>query len=151
MAPTLYFEDATPGLRFPLAAHTITEDEIIDFARKFDPQPFHTDVQAAAGSGFGGLVASGWHTAALAMRLVVEGVLADSATFGSPGVDNLRWLIPVRPGDTLTGSMTVLEARPSTTRPDRGLVRTRVEITNQRGDVVCTMDPMVLYRRRNMD
>jgi acyl dehydratase len=134
--PTRYFEDFTPGAAFEAGRVTVSESEIVEFATRYDPQPFHVDVEAARASIYGGLIASGWHTAALMMRLVVDGILADTAALGSPGVDELRWLLPVRPGDTLSVRMTVVEARASRSKPDRGLVRARFEVTNQEGALV---------------
>jgi acyl dehydratase len=134
--PTHYFEDFTPGAAFEAGRVTVSESEIVEFATRYDPQPFHVDVEAARASIYGGLIASGWHTAALMMRLVVDGILADTAALGSPGVDELRWLLPVRPGDTLSVRMTVVEARVSRSKPDRGLVRARFEVTNQEGALV---------------
>jgi acyl dehydratase len=135
----LYFEDFQPGTVFGLGSHTVTKDEIVAFARQFDPQPFHLDEEAAADGPFAGLVASGWHTSAIWMRLWVTAVLSRSASMGSPGVEELRWLQPVRPGDTLTGRLTVLEATPSQRRPGRGTIRSRAELLNQRGETVLTM------------
>jgi acyl dehydratase len=127
----------------------VDETQIIAFGRQFDPQPFHVDpTQAAAGS-FGGVVASGWHTASLMMRLLVDHFLPRKAGLGSPGVDELRWLAPVRPGDALSVRITVTEARRSRTRPDRGLIRTSNEVFNQRGEPVMTVKTMVLMRCRN--
>lgn len=109
----------------------VTEEEIIEFAKRYDPQVFHTDPVAARDSIYGGLVASGWHTAAMAMRLIVENYLSGVASVGSPGVDEVRWLQPVRPGDRLSVRVTVLEARRSESKPDRGIVRSLVEVLNQ--------------------
>jgi acyl dehydratase len=131
--PTRYFQDFTPGTVFEAGSVTVSESEIVEFATRYDPQPFHIDAEAARASIYGGLIASGWHTAALMMRLVVDGILADTAALGSPGVDELRWLLPVRPGDTLSVRMTVVEARASRSKPDRGLIRARFEVTNQDG------------------
>ena len=128
--PTYCFEDFSPGQVFSLGTYEVTAQEIIDFARRFDPQPFHVDEKAAAGTPFGGLIASGWHTAAMFMRLYVDAVLADSASQGSPGIEQLRWLEPVRPGDVLTGTFTVESVRPSEKRPQRGTVFFRGEMTN---------------------
>ena len=118
---------------------TVTEDEIVAFARQFDPQPFHVDPEAAKDSVFGGLIASGWHTGAMWMRLYVDSMLGSAAAQGSPGIEELRWLAPVRPGDTLRGRLTVLETTPSERRPDRGTVRIRGEMVNQDGVTVLSM------------
>jgi acyl dehydratase len=145
---TLYFEDFPPGRVFELGTVDVSEDEIIDFASRFDPQPFHIDPVAAAGSPFGGLIASGWHTCSLFMGLYVRDVLHDVAGQGSPGVDEIRWLRPVRPGDRLTGRAEVTDARPSERNPHRGTIRVRCELHNQHGDVVMRMTALGLYARR---
>jgi acyl dehydratase len=119
--------------------HEVTEDEIIRFAREFDPQPFHTDPDAAAAGPFGGLIASGWHSAALYMGLFVRNVLLDSASMGSPGVEELRWLAPVRPGDVLTGRSRVVDAWPSENDSGRGTIVAEHELVNQEGTVVMRM------------
>ena len=143
-----YFEDFTPGQVIELGSRTITKDGIVAFAREFDPQPFHTDEAAAARSIFGGLLASGWHTGSLAMRILYDGLLKDTVSLGSPGIDELRWLKPVRPGDTLSLRMTILETIPSRTKPDRGLVRSLMEMRNQHGEVVLTIRGLSLLGRR---
>lgn len=143
-----YFEDFTPGQAIELGSVGITRDEIISFARQFDPQPFHTDEHAAARTSFGGLLASGWHTGSLTMRLIYEGVIKTTVSHGSPGLDELRWLKPVRPGDTLSGRFTVLECLPSRSKPDRGVVRSLVELRNQHGDVVLSIKGLNILGRR---
>ena len=148
MAPMKYFEDVRLGESDTLGSHTITEAEIVAFARKYDPQPFHTDPEAAKGTIFGGLIASGWHTCAIMMRLTAETIRRHQAvTTGSPGVDSCRWLKPVRPGDTLTGRSQVLDAWPSRSKPI-GFVRSRVELLNQRGEIVLSLVGLSMYRRR---
>jgi acyl dehydratase len=143
-----YFEDVRVGETDTLGSHTITEQEIIAFATKYDPQPFHTDPAAAKETIFGGLIASGWHTCAIMMRLSVEaGRRNQAVTTGSPGVDSCRWLKPVRPGDTLTGRAEVLETWPARTKPI-GFVRSRVEMLNQRGEIVLSLVGLAMYRRR---
>jgi len=137
--PELYFEDLQPGLVHQLGSVAVTEDEILDFARRWDPQSFHVDPEAAKQSVFGGLIASGWHTGAMWMRLYVDSLLDGAASMGSPGIEELRWLAPVRPGDTLDGRLTVLEATTSERRPDRGTVRIRGEMVNQDGVTVLSM------------
>jgi acyl dehydratase len=144
----LYFEDFPPGDVRESPPRTLTREEIVAFARQFDPQPFHLDDEAARRSIYGGLLASGWHTAAVVMRLLWETFLRDTASLGSPGVDEVRWLKPVRPGDTLRARFTVTEARPSTRRPDRGLVRSLSEVFNQHGELVMTMRGLGMYARR---
>ena len=144
----LYYEDLDSGQALEFGDHTVTRDEIVEFARQFDPQPFHLDEEAAAAGPFGGLVASGWHTAAIFMRMYVDAVLARTASMGSPGVEELRWLVPVRPGDTLRGRARLLEARPSSTNPERGTIRSKLECLNQDGQVVMTMTARGFIRRR---
>ena len=145
--PDLHFEDIRPGQVYDLGTRTITEDELIAFARDWDPQPFHVDPEAAKETVFGGLIASGWHTGAMWMRMYVDTMLG-SAARGSPGIEELRWLAPVRPGDTLTGRLTVLEATPSATKPDRGTVRIRGEMVNQDGVTVMSMTSRGHFGRR---
>src|SRR5688572_5488007 len=137
--PELYWEDLQAGQVVELGNHTVSEDEIVAFARQWDPQPFHVDPEAARGSVFGGLIASGWHTGAMWMRLYVDSLLDGAASMGSPGIEELRWLAPVRPGDTLAGRLTVLEATPSERHPGRGTVRIRGEMINQDGVTVMSM------------
>jgi acyl dehydratase len=144
-----YFEDYVPGLVVRYGPIGVDAEEIADFGRRFDPQPFHVDPHRA--EAFGGLIASGWHTAGLMMRLLVDHFLPREAGLGSPGVDELRWLAPVRPGDELSLRITVTEARRSRSKPDRGLVRTENEVVNQRGEPVMTLKAMVLMRCRNPD
>jgi len=144
-----YLEDFKPGDIFePPSRCTITEEAIVAFAREFDPQPFHLDAQAARNSIYGGLLASGWHTGAVMMRLLCDGVLRDAASLGSPGVDELRWIKPVRPGDTLRIRMTVLEVVPSRSKPDRGVVRSLTEVLNQSDEVVMTTRGISLFGRK---
>ncbi len=141
------FDTLAPGDVLDLGSRHVTEAEIIAFARDFDPQPFHIDPEAAEASIFGGIIASGWHTCALTMRLLVDGFLSHAASMGSPGVEQIRWLRPVRPGDTLRAHIRVLETRPSQSKPDRGSVKTLTEVTNQAGDLVMTMESFVLMGR----
>ncbi len=148
MTGILYWEDFSPGMNIDLGERTVFRAEIIDFARQFDPQPFHVDEAAAQESIFGGLVASGWHTCSLLMRLMCDGYLLRSASLGSPGIEQIRWLRPVRPGDTLSGRMTVLETRASQSKPDRGIVRSRFELFNQGHELVMSMEGMGMFRRR---
>jgi acyl dehydratase len=143
-----YFEDFPAGLEIELGSVTLSTDEIIAFGRTYDPQPMHIDPAAAGESLFGGLIASGWQTASSFMRLLVDTVLFDSASLGSPGIDKLRWLQPVRPGETLHGRFTVLEARASRSRPDRGIVRGRGEMRTAAGEVVMDMESISLFSRR---
>lgn len=143
-----YFEDFQVGQVHELGSYVLTREELIAFAQKYDPQPFHVDDEAARNSIFGGIIASGWQTAAICHRLLVKSVLEDSASMGSPGVDELRWLRPVRPGDTLSARIEVLESTPSRSKPDRGSIRTRMEVRNQAGEVVMTESAAILFRRR---
>jgi len=134
-----YWEDFVVGEEVVHGTHEITTEEIVRFGREFDPQPFHTDPDAAADGPFGGLIASGWHSAALYMGMFVRNVLLDSASLGSPGVEELRWLVPVRPGDMLTGRSRVVEAWVSERDPGRGTIVGEHELVNQRGEVVMRM------------
>ncbi len=147
-APERYFEDYTPGTVFTSGAIVVSEAEIIDFARQYDPQAMHTDPAAAASGRFGGLIASGWHTAALMMRLFASNFLSPASSVASPGIDELRWLQPVRPGDELRLRVTVIEARRSRSRPSEGVVRSHIEVLNQRGEVVMSLKPISLIACR---
>ena len=147
-ARPLYFEDFEAGDRFESAPLTVTETLIVEFARVYDPQVFHTDPVAAKASVYGGLIASGLQTIAIAFKLFFEtGVLAASS-LGSPGLDEIRWKAPVRPGDTLHVVAEVREARPSTSKPDRGIVRIQYTVVNQRAETVTTLIGTQLCRRR---
>ena len=146
--PDLYFEDFAAGQVYELGSRTVSEEEIVTFARQWDPQPFHVDPEAAKQSVFGGLIASGWHTGSLWMRLYVTSMLGDAAAMGSPGIEELRWLAPVRPGDTLRGTLTVLETAPSERDPTRGTIRIRGEMTNGDGVVVMRMTSRGHFGRR---
>ncbi|MBI2525113.1 MAG: MaoC family dehydratase [Candidatus Rokubacteria bacterium] len=146
--PVRYFEDFQPGEVIELGSRTITKESIVAFAREFDPQVFHVDEEAARHTIYGGLLASGWHTGSILMRLLYDGLLSHTAGLGSPGFDELRWVKPVRPGDTLSGRMTVLERSPSRSKPDRGLVRSLMELRNQHGEVVLTIKGLSLLGRR---
>ena len=146
-APLRRFEDYRVGAVYDLGSFRFTEAEIIDFASRYDPQTMHTDPAWAAQGPFGGLIASGWHTVAAMMRLIVANFLPANG-LASPGIDELRWLLPVRPGDVLTVRGTITDARRSRSRPDRGLVTSHVEVVNQSGDPVLTMKPMNFIRCR---
>ena len=147
-APRWYWEDFTPGLVMDLGRTAVTREATLAFAAQFDPQPFHLEDAAAETSLFGRLSASGWHTCAMTMRLMCDGYLNDAASLGSPGIENLRWLKPVYPGDTLQARMEVVEARPMNSRPTVGLVRSRWRVTNQDGDDVMTMEGWGMFARR---
>jgi acyl dehydratase len=140
-----YFEDYRPGFVGEYGSITVSQDEIIEFAKRFDPQTFHIDPIAAARGPFGGLIASGWHTSALMMRLYADHFVSKVASLGSPGIDELRWTRPVRPGDTLSIRGTILEARRSNSKPDRGLVRIQLEVLNQDKEVVMSLKAMTLF------
>jgi acyl dehydratase len=133
------FEDMVVGTTIEIGKHTFTREEIVEFAQKFDPQPFHLDEAAAAESPFRGLVASGWHTCSVMMGMLVRNVLAESTSMGSPGIDEIRWLKPVRVGDTITMMNVVVDKRVSESKPDRGIVSTRWEGINQHGETVITV------------
>jgi acyl dehydratase len=126
-----YFEDYHAGAVYEYGYAIVAEEEVVAFARRFDPQPFHVDAQLAAAGPFGGLIASGWHTAGVFMRLFADHYLSRVASLGSPGVDELRWPTPVRPGDRLRLRTTIIETRRSRSKPDRGLVHTQAELLNQ--------------------
>jgi len=131
-----------------MGSHTFNAEEIVEFARQFDPQPFHVDAEAARTSFFGGLIASGWHTCAIGMRFAVDSYINASASLGSPGVDNIRWQSPVRPGDTITYRRVILASRASQSRPGVGLTQVRLEAHNQRGEIVMTNEGWGMFGRR---
>lgn len=143
-----YLEDYTPGAVFELGTTSLDEKDVVEFASRYDPQPMHVDPEAAAQGRFGGLIASGWHTTVLAMRQYVDNYLWTPASLASPGVDEIRWLEPVRPGDVLSVRATVLEVIPSKKRDDRGVVRARVEVSNQHGRLVMSAVIMSIVARR---
>jgi len=143
-----YFDDFAIGDRFATRGVTLTESMIIDFALTYDPQPFHIDVEAARQSNYGGLIASGFHTLALGFRMVLETGIFRVASMGSPGFDELRWLKPVRPGDTLHTELEVLDKKPSSSKPDRGIMRAAYRIKNQRDEDVLTFVSMHLLKRK---
>ena len=143
-----YFEDFKLGDVIELGSRTISKESILAFAREFDPQPFHTDEEAAKRSIYGGLLASGWHTGSLLMRILNDGLLKDTASLGSPGVDELRWLKPVRPGDALRARLTVLGVRNSTKHVDRGLLTCQGELFNQHGERVLLIRWSAMIARR---
>ncbi len=148
MAIRYYWEDLQAGRVLDLGTVTPTAGAIKEFAAQFDPQPFHLDEEAGRQSVFGGLCASGWHTCAMAMRLTVDNFLRESSSMGSPGLESLKWLKPVYPGDTLALKHRVLESRPMNSRPDLGLVRSVWEMFNQRGEQVLHMEGYGMFRRR---
>ncbi len=143
-----FFEDFRPGESQSFGSYTLSEEELTDFAQDYDPQPFHIDDEAARNSIFGGLIASGWHTAAVTMKLFVENVLLDCATIGSPGFDDLRWHQPVRPEDTLRVEATCVSPRPSGSRPEIGTVEYELKVFNQHDELIASLRYIVLVRRR---
>ncbi len=143
-----YWEDYEVGSTIELGSKTMTKEEMIDFATKFDPQPFHIDEAAAKQSVFGGLIASGWHTCSECMRLMVDSYLSPSTSLGSPGLDEVRWLKPVYAGDTITARIIIEGKRPSRSKPDIGSVFNRYEVDNQKGELVMTMKGIGIIRRR---
>src|ERR1051326_8637102 len=143
-----FFDDFEIGERFSTRGISVTESAIIDFATRYDPQPFHIDIEAAKASNYGGLIASGFQTLALGFRMVLETGIFRVSSMGSPGFDELRWLKPVRPGDTLHSELEVIEKTPSRSKPDRGMLRVKYRIKNQRGEDVTTFTSMHLARRR---
>jgi acyl dehydratase len=148
MAIKYYYEDLAAIPVDEIGRVTITREEIVRFAKEYDPQPFHIDEEAAKKSVFGGLIASGWMTCAKVMRLMCDHYLLEAASLGSPGVDEVRWLKPVRPGDTLTAVRKTVEARKSASKPDVGIIKSRWEVSNQHGELVMTMEGMGLFRCR---
>ncbi len=144
----LYFEDFKVGDKFSSAAKTITDEMIVQFAKVYDPQPFHLDPAAARASIYGGLIASGFQTLALGFRLFYDTGTLSAASMGSPGLDELRWLRPVRPGDTLRVEMEVVESRPSQSKPDRGIMRATYKYLNQKGEAVLSYTAMHLLKRK---
>jgi acyl dehydratase len=149
MPPTIFWEDLQPGSVRELGTTSVSAEEIKQFAGRYDPQPFHLDEEAGRQSMFGGLCASGWQTCALAMRLTVDHLLKDCASLGSPGLESLKWLKPVYPGDQLALRHTILESRALRKRPNAGMVRSRWELFNQKGDKVLEMDGYGFFGRRH--
>lgn len=135
-----YFEDFKVGDVIAMGERTLSKQEIIEFAQQYDPQPFHLDETAAQESIFGGLIASGWHTCCVMMRMMCDSHLNDSASLGAPGLDHVRWLLPVRPGDTLRAQRLILEARLSRSRPGVGIIKSRWEVHNQRDEMVMSLE-----------
>jgi acyl dehydratase len=143
-----YFEDYVVGEEIHFGRYEVTEQEIIEFATRYDPQYFHTDPEAAKDSHFGGLVASGWMTGSIMMRMMVDGFVSRKASMGSPGLDELRWILPVRPGDVLRGKATINGVRRSRSKPDRGIINTTWEVFNQNDECVLSVKGMGMYRTR---
>jgi acyl dehydratase len=149
VTPKYYWEDFKVGEVQQIGEKRVDSEEIVAFARQFDPQPFHVDETIAKTSMFGGLIASGLHTCAMVMRMMCDAYLLDSASLGSPGLENIKWLKPVRPGDTIRAQRTTLEVHALKSKPDVGIVRNLWEVFNQDGDVVMTMEGYNMFRRRN--
>lgn len=143
-----YFEDYQAGECAEFGDYPVTEQEILEFARKYDPQPFHVDPEAGARTIYGGLISSGWMTGSIMMRLMVDHFISPLSSMGSPGIDELRWHRPVRPGDRLRMRVTILETRRSESKPDRGVIRARHEALNQNGETVMSYLGMGMYRCR---
>jgi acyl dehydratase len=148
MSKQWYFEDFHEGQVIELGERRVSEDEIIAFARQFDPQPFHVDREAAAQSIYGGVIASGWHTCSMMMRIVCDGLMCTASSMGSPGLDSVRWLQPVRAGDTLSVRYVTTKVKASSSKPDRGVVWSKWVATNQHGEDVCTIEGMGMFGRR---
>jgi acyl dehydratase len=146
--PKQYWEDFTPGRVTEYGPRQVTRDEIIGFAAEFDPQPMHLDEEAGRASMLGGLAASGWHTCCVMMRIIADGFLLDSSSMGGPGVDEVRWLAPLRPGDDVTVRASVLETRASKSRPHMGFVKFRFEVLNASGAVLMTAATSLMFGRR---
>jgi len=144
-----YWEDFPVGAVREFGGKTLSKEDIVRFAREYDPQPFHVDEEAANKSVFGGLIASGWQTCGLAMRMMCDAYLLDAASAGSPGVESIRWLLPVRPGDRLRVRLTVLEARVLQSKPHIGLVRNKWEMFNQKNEQVMHMEGYGMFLRRD--
>jgi acyl dehydratase len=144
----IYLDDLAAGQSFALGSRTVTRDEIVAFARSWDPQPFHLDDEAAKAGIYGQLIASGWHTVCIFMRLFADGLLNRAAAIGSPGIDELRWLKPVCAGDSLEARVEILDVRPFRSRPDRGAARIRCIVASQQGEVL-TMIATVMFMRRS--
>jgi len=149
MTQALYFEDFEIGASQTFGSYEVTRDEILAFAEKYDPQPFHLDEEAGKAMHFGGLCASGWHTASMVMRMIVDATMTTkSGSLGSPGLDELRWVKPVFPGDTLHVKNMVLDKRESQSRPDMGIIFLHNEVYNQNHELVMSFKPTVMYKRR---
>ena len=145
----IYFEDLVPGAETEFGSYKVTREDVLEFARKYDPQPFHLSDEEAAKTHFGRLAASGWHTGSMAMAVIARHVVDHKqAGLGSPGIDELRWKKPVYPGDTLNVRGQILEKTPSRSRPEMGSFRTLTTVTNQNGETVMTFISIVLIRRR---
>lgn len=148
MADHYAFEDFTPGMTMTFGPRLVTRDEIIAFAQEFDPQPFHLDEDAANMSLLGGLAGSGWHVCCLMMRMIVDGFIGNSTSMGAPGVEEVKWLRPLRPDRAITVRTTVLETRASQSKPDRGFVKLRCDVLDDAGDVIMRLTTPLMFGRR---
>jgi len=144
-----YFEDYEAGTRHDLGSVEVDEEEVLEFARRYDPQNIHTSREHAQNGPFGGLIASGWHTAGLMMSLYAPKYLYDGSSLASPGMDELRWSAPVRPGDVLSVEVHITNTKRSSSKPDRGVVHTEISVSNQHGDVVMNMHAVNMILCRN--
>lgn len=149
-APVRYLEDFAPGMVLEFGDRQVTAEEIVAFARDYDPQPFHLDDAAGKATHFGGLVASGWQTAGFMMRMLVDHMLSPETSLGSPGLDELRWLKPVRPGDRLRVRVCIQEVKRSRSRPEMGTIRQSTEVINQKDEVVMSMFSIGMVRARSL-
>jgi len=147
----IYFEDFIPGTTETYGPRTVTREEILAFATEFDPQPMHIDEEAAKKTMLGGLSASGWHTCALMMRILCDGLISRSSSMGAPGVDEVKWLKPVRPGDSLSARVTVLDKREPKSRPDMGFVQMRCDLLNQHGEIVLEATYPGMFAKRDRE
>ncbi|MDC0221538.1 MaoC family dehydratase [Gammaproteobacteria bacterium] len=150
MTSPMFFEDFEVGTTEEFGEYLVTEEEILEFASKYDPQAFHLSDEAAKATLFGGLCASGWHTCAIAMRMLVDNMPESNKSLGSPGIDELRWTKPVFPGDTLRVKTTVLSKTNSRSRPDLGSLQMQNEVFNQKNELVMSNKPIVIYRKRDI-
>jgi len=147
----MFWEDFVPGVRERMGQVIVDREEVIDFARRYDPQPFHIDKEEAENSIYGGIIASGWHTCSMVMRLMCDSYLLNSSSLGSPGIEGVKWPRPVYPDDVLTAFRTVTETRASSSKPDRGIVKTFWEAENQNGDLVMSMTGINFFLRRRAE
>jgi len=144
----LFWEDFVPDVRELMGEVTVDLEEVVAFAKRYDPQPFHVDVQEAEKSIYGGIIASGWHTCSMVMRLMCDSYLVNSSSLGSPGIEEVKWLSPVYPGNVLSAFRTVVETRASASKPDRGIVKTFWEVENEKGQLVMSMIGINIFLRR---
>ena len=146
-----YWEDFRVGERVLMGSVKVTKEDIVRFAVEYDPQLFHIDEKAGESSIFGWLIASGWHTCSLVMKMMCDSYLLDSASMGSPGMENIKWVKPVRPNDVLTGFRTTIETKSSRSKPDRGFVKTLFEVFNDSQELVMSMEGVGMFRRKNVN